>query len=66
MAAYILSGFPVRSPCGGGSLQAPLCPPPGLSPEKVDAPKEIIGNRVVMVVVSKCDSQGTVHCSEDY
>jgi len=41
MTAYILSGFPVRSPRGGGSLQAPLCPPPGLSPEIGDAPKEI-------------------------
>jgi len=25
-----------------------------------------IGNRVVMVVASKRDRQGTVHCSKDY
>jgi len=66
MAAYILSSFPVHTLHAGGSLQGPLCPPPSLSPEKVDVPKEIIGNRVVMVVVLKYDSQGTVHCSEDY
>jgi len=28
MAAYILPGFPVRSPRGGGTLQTPLRPPP--------------------------------------
>ena len=42
MAAYILPGFPVRSPRSGGSLQAPLFAlRPGLSQERVDAPKEI-------------------------
>jgi len=40
MAVYILSVFPVCSPYGGGSLQAPLCPPPILSRDKVATPNE--------------------------
>jgi len=33
--------FPVRSPRDGGSLQAPLCPPPTPVSRRVDVPKEI-------------------------
>jgi len=33
----IYSPFPVRSPCGGGSLQAPLCPPPRPVPRRCEA-----------------------------
>jgi len=34
MAAYILPGFPVRSPRGGGTLQAPVRPPPRPVPRR--------------------------------
>ena len=41
MAAYLLPGFPVRSPRGGGSLPAPLFAlRPGLSQEDVMRTKE--------------------------
>jgi len=37
MATHFLSQFPVRSPRGGGTLQASLCPPPWPVPRRYDA-----------------------------